>query len=134
MENTYSFGYNAWFQPYVGEYDFEISGHDCLALDECRKIFVHSKNNAKNGKNIEVILKIDLSLIEESFAISNIDNKIQISASTDIGLLYGVYCLYRNIKQGKILQNFTSAPLVASRILNHWDNGDGSVERGYAGN
>ena len=50
-----------------------------------------------------------------------------ITARTEIGLLYGKYALLRG-EQGE------SHPFYKLRILNHWDNLDGSIERGYAGN
>jgi len=50
-----------------------------------------------------------------------------IRARTERGLLYGVYAMLRG-EQG------ASQPFFSRRILNHWDNLDGSVERGYAGN
>ena len=50
-----------------------------------------------------------------------------ITARTEMGLLYGKYALMRG-EQGE------SHPFFKLRILNHWDNLDGSIERGYAGN
>ncbi len=49
-----------------------------------------------------------------------------ITAKRDVGLLYGAYALLRGETQG-------SHPTFALRLLNHWDNLDGSIERGYAG-
>ena len=49
-----------------------------------------------------------------------------ITARTKMGLLYGCYALLRG-EQGE------SHPFYKLRILNHWDNLDGSIERGYAG-
>ncbi len=57
-----------------------------------------------------------------------------IIAETPAGALYGVYAYLRMKKMGvKIPQNLTGKPACQVRILNHWDNPDGSVERGYAG-
>ena len=50
-----------------------------------------------------------------------------VTARTEQGLLYGRYALLRG-EQGE------SHPYFRLRILNHWDNLDGSIERGYAGN
>ena len=50
-----------------------------------------------------------------------------VTARTQMGLLYGKYALLRG-EQGE------SHPYFKLRILNHWDNLDGTVERGYAGN
>lgn len=54
--------------------------------------------------------------------------------SSPVGVLYGVYELLRlqNTGQTKDIEK-TDKPAVALRVLNHWDNLDGSVERGYAG-
>lgn len=104
------------------------------------------------GKNVE--LKIDKSLnLGEGYNIyarpaqqgDNIQYEATITASNPIGLLYGAYELIRlqntdayNTGSGN-QQNFSKAidetekPKVGLRILNHWDNLDGSIERGYAG-
>jgi alpha-glucuronidase len=58
-----------------------------------------------------------------------------ISAQHDIGVLYGAFALLRLIQTGESLDqlNLTSVPKVQRRLLNHWDNLNGFVERGYAG-
>jgi alpha-glucuronidase len=64
------------------------------------------------------------------------NNDITVVASADEqGLLYGVYHLLRMIQTGQPTGNLdiTEKPRYDIRILNHWDNLDGTVERGYAG-
>ncbi len=58
-----------------------------------------------------------------------------IAANEDIGLLYGTHHLLRLIQSHKSLNNIDviSKPKIQYRILNHWDNLNGTVERGYAG-
>lgn len=56
-----------------------------------------------------------------------------IKANTEAGILYGVYELLRQQKTQTAIHHFISNPSYQRRILNHWDNMDGSVERGYAG-
>lgn len=58
-----------------------------------------------------------------------------IAANSDIGLLYGTYAWLRLAETGASLDRLDvrSAPRVKLRLLNHWDNLDGTVERGYAG-
>jgi len=58
-----------------------------------------------------------------------------LTAKTDIGLLYGAFHLLRLIQSDPELEsiNVVSAPKIQYRLLNHWDNLNGSVERGYAG-
>lgn len=61
--------------------------------------------------------------------------RVVISAHDDIGLLYGSFTLLRHIQRQAPLNSLphADAPRVAIRMLDHWDNIDGSVERGYAG-
>ncbi|HCJ46345.1 MAG TPA: hypothetical protein DHV83_02110, partial [Prevotella sp.] len=64
------------------------------------------------------------------------DHSVVVSAHRPLGLLYGAYALLRwqATKEGNDRDaDWTSAPALQRRMLNHWDNPDGSVERGYAG-
>jgi alpha-glucuronidase len=58
-----------------------------------------------------------------------------ILANTDVGALYGVFHFLRLLQTQQTIQNIsiTSAPKIQHRILNHWDNLNRYVERGYAG-
>jgi alpha-glucuronidase len=58
-----------------------------------------------------------------------------VAANTDIGVLYGAFHLLRLIQTARPLENLniTAAPRIRNRVLDHWDNLDGTVERGYAG-
>lgn len=72
----------------------------------------------------DITLRLDSTMPDDDGY--RISGKI-ITARTQIGLLYGKYAILRG-EQGE------SHPYFKLRILNHWDNLDGSVERGYAGN
>lgn len=58
-----------------------------------------------------------------------------IAANTDRGVLYGSFALLAHLQRGGKIEglSISSAPRVRLRMLNHWDNLDGHVERGYAG-
>ena len=58
-----------------------------------------------------------------------------IAANSDVGVLYGVFHYLRLVQTGQGVDklDILSAPKVNHRLLNHWDNLDGTVERGYAG-
>ncbi len=58
-----------------------------------------------------------------------------ITSASDTGLLYGAFALLRELGQGKALSavQLDESPAYDLRMLNHWDNPDGHVERGYAG-
>ncbi len=60
---------------------------------------------------------------------------IVIVANSDIGVLYGTFQFLRLVQTGGDLSNLSvlSIPKIKVRILNHWDNLNGSIERGYAG-
>lgn len=60
---------------------------------------------------------------------------IIITANSDIGLLYGSFHFLRLLQTASPLQAvaITSTPKINHRLLNHWDNLDRTVERGYAG-
>jgi alpha-glucuronidase len=79
------------------------------------------------------------SLSEEGFLIKKVENStkkfILITAKSDEGLLYGTYKLIQYIQMEKPLDqlNLLEKPYIPLRIINHWDNLDGSIERGYAG-
>ncbi|GAB3709648.1 alpha-glucuronidase family glycosyl hydrolase [Spirosoma flavus] len=74
------------------------------------------------------------TLNDEGYHIEQRSN-IQVSAKTDRGVLYGVFALLRYVQTGQPLQriDLTSNPKVRYRLLNHWDNTNGTIERGYAG-
>lgn len=79
------------------------------------------------------------SLGDEGFAISTVeaDGRLinVITANTDIGVLYGVYHFLRKMQMHESIDSLAiqSSPRIDIRILNHWDNLDRTVERGYAG-
>lgn len=64
------------------------------------------------------------------------DTKIIIAANTEVGALYGTFHYLRLLQTSTQLVfplNIQETPSYQRRILNHWDNLDGTVERGYAG-
>src|SRR5690606_33597252 len=56
-----------------------------------------------------------------------------IEANTELGILYGVYEFLRRQQTDTSIKEETITPSYEKRILNHWDNPNGSIERGYAG-
>ena len=90
----------------------KVNGPDCLAAEELRNFFPGG----------EVNLVIDASVPDDGYSIEG--NTIK--AKNELGLLYGAYAMLRGEKGA-------SKPYWPLRILNHWDNLDGTIERGYAG-
>ena len=96
-----------------------VKGPKCLAAEELQTY-----------SNRDVELKLDDSMEQDAYRI----NDGVITAKNEIGLLYGAYALLSNQAGGfAIRQNTIERPYYKLRILNHWDNLNGTIERGYAG-
>lgn len=84
-------------------------------------------------------ISVDVPDHEHGYVIKNtiINQKpvILISSKSDLGILYGVFNFLKTLQQELPIQNLsiTQEPKIENRILNHWDNLDRTVERGYAG-
>ena len=72
---------------------------------------------------------------DEGFVIKITDNQIFIAGNDENGLLYGVFKFLMLLSLGEFKNNFelSDTPVSPLRIINHWDNFDGTIERGYAG-
>ncbi len=83
---------------------------------------------------------IYLALLEgmqpESYHVYEENGEITIEASDSRGILYGVFELIRQVQTDRARKGMKifKAPAMPLRMLNHWDNMDGSIERGYSGN
>ncbi|MDR6403627.1 MULTISPECIES: alpha-glucuronidase [Chryseobacterium] len=91
--------------------------------------------NHWQGQEIELRTDKSLQNLKGGYTIKSVQNKLVISAEKEIGLLYGVYHILRlqQTKSAVTNLNITEKPSYDVRILNHWDNLDGTIERGYAG-
>jgi alpha-glucuronidase len=75
----------------------------------------------------------------ESFVIANVQEGrrtvIIVAANSDVGALYGTFALLRALQMQRPVASLeTSAvPRIRRRLLDHWDNLNGTIERGYAG-
>jgi len=83
----------------------------------------------ESNATISLVIKNDKAIKGDGFRISS--NQIQ--ANTEWGILYGVYELLRRQQSGKPICEEVCNPSYERRLLNHWDNLDGTIERGYAG-
>lgn len=110
-------GYNTCLVKGMTDKDATLS----IAKDELTKYY----------KGKEVSIRVDPLLnLGEGYMLTD----SSIIASSSIGILYGAYDLLRLQETGNLSHlSKTEKPTVNLRILNHWDNLDGSIERGYAG-
>jgi alpha-glucuronidase len=152
-------GKNAWKQLWLaydkkkelgnGVYVEKVS---LIGFDEENRVVKSALQELKNGvsgmlgvtaevtgKDAEakgLVLKKCDELPKESYSIKEEGGKLTLMAGDENGLLYGVFHLLRQISMEKTLSgmNVTCKPDNPLRMYNHWDNMDGSIERGYSGN
>ncbi|WP_185116826.1 alpha-glucuronidase [Dysgonomonas massiliensis] len=87
------------------------------------------------GQEVEFVVDKKLKNLKDGYLIKGYDQKITIYAGKDEGILYGAYHLLRLQQSKADVKNLDieEKPSYDIRILNHWDNLDGTIERGYAG-
>ena len=75
------------------------------------------------------------NLKPDGYQLKTVDGKIVITGADDRGVLYGAFALLRRVTLGEPIVglNEKSEPSVPVRWVNHWDNLDGTIERGYGG-
>lgn len=99
-------------------------------------IAVRELQQAWRGLPVTLSITKKKQLVQDGFNIQQSNGKIVLTSSSDAGLLYGAYHLLRLQETGRtgdMASPLTENPAYKIRILNHWDNMDRSVERGYAG-
>ena len=104
----------------------------CKPVDNGNALWLH-----EGTPKVDAAVKIDesLDLKNDGFMIKDLPEGRTILAKTEIGAMYGTYALQRLERTGKAdgTLDIREEPSYERRILNHWDNLDNTVERGYAG-
>jgi len=88
----------------------------------------------KDKQGIYLYIAPDLD-IEDSYKLFEENNNVIIEGSNGRGILYGVFHIIRLLQTGNTLKGIAveEKPDNPLRMLNHWDNMEGSIERGYSG-
>lgn len=114
-------------------YSIEGNGRIIATIrDELALLFPTVQEVVRQGE-LAFVLVEEESLGEEGYAIEKKSAGVIVKANFPKGLLYGFYDIYRQVRQKQTLENTYSVPDQSFRMINHWDNMDGSIERGYAG-
>ena len=118
-------GSDLWLR-FKGAGTADVTGVKGVAMDELKQYW----------QGNPVVLKKQKNVAKDGYVITTNGGKTTIAASTDAGLLYGAYHMLRlqQMGQGGAPVNVSEKPFYDLRILNHWDNPNGTVERGFAGN
>ncbi len=107
-------------------------------VDKDGVLIIGTPGNSKIIHSLNFKSELD-SLGNEGFLIKTIKIKgrhaIVIAANKDIGLLYGTFSFLKLLQTYQSINNLnvSSKPKIQCRVVNHWDNANRSVERGYAG-
>ena len=77
----------------------------------------------------------DISIADEGYSIKGEKSRVTLRASDENGVIYGVFAILRKLGARIRLEDICekAAPSNPLRMMNHWDNMDGSIERGYSG-
>lgn len=90
---------------------------------------------AGNADGHSICLAFREGMKAEAYHLFSVEGDIVIEASDSRGILYGTFDLIRQVQMENPLHTLDrfKAPTMPMRMLNHWDNMDGSIERGYSG-
>lgn len=107
----------------------------CLAAEKLYGITCEKKDGTEEA-SLRLILEENDNLGEEGFTVTEAGKILTIRAWKPAGLLYGAFYVILCAARGERLTGIEKkeVPCKKLRMLNHWDNPDGSIERGYSGN
>lgn len=112
----------------------EIKGAEHLESTLEKEFLLYNESFTEGNRELSFEVTQDNSIILDGFKIEEKENNVYVTASEPEGLIYGFFHIVRAFQKNEnptlaILSN----PKNKIRMINHWDNFDGTVERGYAG-
>ena len=129
----------SWLKKYRDFTGLMYSIGDCDRLSgtiirEMKNLFPGMEYGGDSRGAIHFELIRDRELGSEGYQIGRDRSGYLIQGNTTAALLYGMYGFHRLCGTGRVGDlPYISIPDQSIRMLNHWDNFDGSIERGYAG-
>jgi alpha-glucuronidase len=121
-------GHNLWLRPVKAKPVKVLGANAKSVMMGIAKKEIEQRWLGTENATVEFRIVKDPTVKADGFKITG----NAISATSESGILYGVYELLRRQQTGD-LSNVISNPSYQRRILNHWDNLNGTIERGYAG-
>jgi alpha-glucuronidase len=121
-------GHNLWLRAKSTSLVNVICSKKSATIDIAREELL-KEWMGKAEASVVLTIKPDKSIKGDGFKLSL--NGVQ--ANNDLGILYGVYELLRRQQTGESIKEETINPSYERRLLDHWDNLNGTIERGYAG-
>ena len=125
-------GYDAWLRyPSSGAVPAITAVGNSPLLERARQELARGFRTP----GFEIVLVTSATLKGDGYSLKTASAKITIAGGNDRGVLYGAFALLRKAALGESLARLDekNEPRVPVRWVNHWDNLDGSIERGYGG-
>jgi len=122
-------GHQLWLRPHQAAAVTVVVAAKNSALLAMAKQELERGWQGTAGATVTLTLKKDNAIKHDGFRLG----PTSVRATTEAGLLYGVFELLRRQQTGQPVADKVFNPSYEYRLMNHWDNPDGSVERGYAG-
>lgn len=126
-------------RPIASAYRFCLEGLDFLnpvaerLYRELTDFCGAAQASAQEKPNLILTARAGLLDGDEAYRLRREGDCVKIEGNTATALLYGLYGWIRRVACGEQVYDYTSVPDQALRMIDHWDQTDGSVERGYAG-
>lgn len=118
-------------------FDASVTDNEIIqnACDELRRAFKCGDKNEPEAISIHFLYDPMLIRDEEGYQVQVFLQDVIIKSRKPIGILYGVFSFLECLRTGEALHKISlnEKPTLKDRCINHWDNLDGSIERGYAG-
>lgn len=121
-------GHDLWLRNHKSNPVKVVCAKQSPTLDIAKKELEQSWLG-KSGATVILDITTDKSIKGEGYKL----DASGVHANTEAGILYGVFDLLRRQQTGQPVAGIVSNPSYERRILNHWDNLNGTIERGYAG-
>ena len=101
----------------------------------CKALGLPAPKSVESGASLRLVSPVASIGHKDGYSIEKNDSGFTVSGESSTGLLYGVFSLLQGLAQGKSPEECCKSdyPRNEIRMMNQWDNGDGDIERGYAG-
>ena len=125
-----------WLDEQINDSKIKINRDICLGNDILLTNAVNelTKSVSISEQTVTLLKSVDKSLGEEGFIIKTTDKGYSIEGLTTKAILYGAFRFINafRLSDDKVI-NLKEIPSNPLRMLNHWDNMSGDIERGYSG-
>jgi alpha-glucuronidase len=121
-------GHDLWLRKQTPNPVNIVCSKQSATLDIARKELEQGWQG-KSGATVVLTITSDKSIKGDGYKL----DASGVKANTELGILYGAFDLLRRQQTGEPSQGIISNPSYQLRILDHWDNLNGTIERGYAG-